>query len=194
MDTLSHVNVLYAKVRAIQTDARHIVAACRIPHRQFHTHEDFFDDDEHSGGAFLLNMLVESEIHNRAVFIMRLYDGTHIGNKRYDAMREAVKSAIDAAPPNRITNVIDCIWQQSKETNTGSGIRGRGSNRRFRGSGRGSNHTKSSHIRADKTYVQIVSPTNPDNPTPRLRYSDGDVDVNELNQAWREHYQEDGQG
>ena len=63
---IQDVNNVYAKLRAMHTDARHIVASFRIPKRNFHTHEDFCDNGEHNGGAFLLNLLVEADIQNRA--------------------------------------------------------------------------------------------------------------------------------
>ena len=116
--SLQEVNTVYAKIKAMHLEARHVVAACKIPHREFHTHEDFLDDDEHGGGAFLLSLLDVSDIRNCAVFVVRLYDGTHIGTKRYDAMRKAVHSAIEAAGVNEITGQVDFLWQRP--------IRGRG--------------------------------------------------------------------
>ena len=136
--TLQEVNLLYAKVRAMNLDARHVIAAVTIPHREFHTHDDFNDDDEHGGGAFLLNLLLESEIVNRVVFVARYYDGTHIGNRRFDAMRAAIKSAIDAAPTNKVSGRIDGIWQRNLNTTFGirGGHGGRGAGNRGQGPGR----------------------------------------------------------
>ena len=89
-----------------------MVCAFRIPHRSFHTHQDFQDDQEHNGGSFLLRLLVDSGIQNRAIFVVRDYDGTHIGSKRYDGMCDAVKAALAKAPKNAVTNNFDVIWEK----------------------------------------------------------------------------------
>ena len=108
--TLKDVNLAYGKVRAMHADARHVVCSCRLPSRNFHTHQDFCDDDEHSGGQFLLQLLEASEIMNRAIFVVRYYDGTHIGPSRFRAMRDAVASAIDKSSHNKVTGQFDTIW------------------------------------------------------------------------------------
>ena len=110
--SLSDVNVIYSKLRSLFTEARHITCAFTIPHRVFQNHQDFYDDEEHNGGSFLLQLLTESKIQNRAIFVVRLYDGTHIGSKRYDAMRDAAKSALSKAPKNPITGKFDLIWEK----------------------------------------------------------------------------------
>ena len=129
--TLEEVNNIYTKLRALYTDARHIVCAFNLPHRLFHTHQDFFDDDEHSGGAFLLQLLTEANIVNRVLFVVRRYNGTHIGSKRYDAMRNAVKSALTRAGKNPITGNFDMVWDRVVKTPS------QYSNQPIRGRGRG---------------------------------------------------------
>ena len=70
----------------------------------------FYEDDEHNAGAFLLDLLVNSDIMNRAIFVVRKYDGDHIGADRYKAMFDVVCAAVDKAPLNSVTNRIDKIW------------------------------------------------------------------------------------
>ena len=48
------------------------------------------------------------------MFVVRIYDGTHIGKKRYDAMREAVESALNQAKANSITGVHDYLWKETR--------------------------------------------------------------------------------
>ena len=108
--SIKEVNLAYGKIRAIHTDARHVICACRLPDRLFHTHQDFCDDDEHNAGQFLLQLLESSEIMNRVVFVVRYYDGAHIGKKRFVAIRDAAASAVDATAFNTITNSYDTIW------------------------------------------------------------------------------------
>ena len=126
--TVAEINDAYAKLRSIYMQARHIICGYALPHRSFHTHQDFYDDDEHNGGAFLLQLLHDSNITNRAIFVVRLYDGEHIGSKRFDAMREAVSSALAQAGKNPITGNYDILWDSSKENHQGHGqgsIRGK---------------------------------------------------------------------
>ena len=65
---IQEVNMAYAKVKAIHSDARHVVGAFRIPNTDFHTHQDFYDNDEHSVGERLLQLLSDAGIFNRALF------------------------------------------------------------------------------------------------------------------------------
>ena len=108
--TIEEVNDLYGKVKSLNVEARHVVCAFRLPHRNFHTHQDFVDDEEHNGGAYLLRLLTDSDIKNRAIFVARTYDGTHLGSRRYDAMREAVASALAKAGKNIYTDRYDVLW------------------------------------------------------------------------------------
>ena len=124
--SIEEVNELYSKIRSFHTDAQHILCSFRLPHREFHTHQDFEDDGEHNGGAFLLQLMMDSGIRNRVLFVVRIYDGTHIGSKRYDAMKDATKSALAAANKNPYTGNYDTLWEQSAGTNPNTPIRGRG--------------------------------------------------------------------
>ena len=126
--SMEEVNVAYTKVHSIHTDARHIVSACRLSGRNFHTCQDFQDDGEHGGGIFLLNLLLDSNIQNRAIFVVQNYDGTHICNKRFEMMHSVVKSALDRAPVNPITGNDNCVWQEENVSSV-SNIRGRGHGR-----------------------------------------------------------------
>ena len=111
--TIEEVNLAYAKIKSLYSDARHIICAFRVAGRNFHTHQDFMDDDEHGGGNYLLKLLEDSEIRDRAVFVARSYDGTHIGKRRYKAMFDAVKSALEKSPLNSVNNRHDVLWSSS---------------------------------------------------------------------------------
>ena len=111
--TIDEANTTLAKIRGLHTDARHVICACRIPGKNFHMCQDYVDDNEHGGGSYLLNLLVNSEIQNRILIVVRSYDGQHIGEKRYQLMWEAAKSAVDHAPINEVTGKNNCIWETS---------------------------------------------------------------------------------
>ena len=112
---LQEVNIAYAKVKALHTDARHILCAVRLPGRDFHVNRDFCGDDEHGGGIYLLRTLMLSEVQNQAIFIVRVYDGKHIGLRRFQAMFDAASSAVDRAPVNTVTGEHDKLWQQQQQ-------------------------------------------------------------------------------
>ena len=59
VETLQQVNEAYAKVRAMYSEARHVICAFRIPHGQHHLHEDYQDDNEHGAGRILLKRNVQ---------------------------------------------------------------------------------------------------------------------------------------
>ena len=100
--SLEEVNSAYIKVRTMNSKARHVVAAWVIPGRSFATLADSQDDDEHGMGETILNQMELSDVTNRAVFVARYYDGTHIGPKRYDAFMNAARNALLAQPLNEI--------------------------------------------------------------------------------------------
>ena len=104
---MSDVNAAYAYVCSNQASARHVLGAYSIPGRAFHTLKDSYDDDEHGVSAELLDILESSNINNKAVFVARFYDGTHIGKKRIDAIIEAARNAILTRPRNTITGKND---------------------------------------------------------------------------------------
>ena len=113
--SIEEVNHHYTKLRSFHTDSRHIICACRIVGRNFFINQDFLDDDEHGAGNILLNMLLESQIQNRVLFVVRTYDGTHIGLKRFELIKKAASSAIDRAPVNKVTGLHDCVWNSTED-------------------------------------------------------------------------------
>ena len=101
--SVQEANSAYAKVRTYHTDARHVICACKVPGTNHHTNQDWVDDDEHGGGDFLMELMDKGGITNRVLFVVRYYDGTHIGTSRFDAMYDAIKSVMLHASFNSIT-------------------------------------------------------------------------------------------
>ena len=130
--SIEDVNVAYAKIRALHTDGRHAICSFRMPGRSFHTQQDFFDDDEHNGGSYLLNLLTAADIQSRAIVVVRIYDGTHIGPRRFNAIFDAAKSAVEKMPRNVITGKLDKVWYLDNRANNGK-YPGRYQNRGMRG-------------------------------------------------------------
>ena len=115
-------NIVYAKIKSIHPKARHVIGACRVPGREFHKCQDFYNDGEHQARAVLLGMLLDSEIQNRAVFVVSKYNGDHIGSKRFNLMQDAVKSAVDRAPVNHVTGNHNTIWNRDFQPRQHNGV------------------------------------------------------------------------
>ena len=124
------VNYGYAKVRTLHPGARHAMAAWSLPGRSFHTLKDSEDDEEHGVSNAILEILERSNIENKAVFVVRDYDGTHIGPKRVDVVREASRKVLLAKSFNPILQVhqrplAEDTTRKPPQYNKGS-YRGRG--------------------------------------------------------------------
>ena len=75
--------------------SRHNLATYRIYNpTSAKTVEGWEDDGEHGGGRTLRNYLQKRNLTNIAVFLSRGSEGTHLGNRRYQLMEEAVESAL----------------------------------------------------------------------------------------------------
>ena len=96
-------------MKAIHVKAQHIVCACRVPGEKHLICQDFIDDDEHGMGDYLLKILTCSKIQNCVVFVVHNYEGQHIGEERYGAVLEVIKSAVHSAPINKYTGCNDKI-------------------------------------------------------------------------------------
>ena len=81
-----------------------------LPGRNFAVLQDFQDDQEHSAGRHLLKLLVDADIYNRAVFVVRYYGGEHLGPSHFNAFVEAAQSAITHDPYNHVTKSNQTPW------------------------------------------------------------------------------------
>ena len=68
--------------------------------------------------------------------MVRSYDGTHIGKRRFNAIFRVAASAVEAKPENEVTGKIDKIWYLEREHKGGDG-------KLFKGRGRG--YTRGTH-------------------------------------------------
>ena len=124
VNSIKDVNNAYAKLKSLNMSARHIMCAFRIPHENSLIHQDYADDDEHAGGKILLDALTKSEIYNKAVFVVRKYDGQHIGPQRFEAILEVAKSAFTLNPLNKITGENQFFWTGDSKVKRSRKIRG----------------------------------------------------------------------
>ena len=126
--TIHDVNAAYVHVLNEEPEARSVMCGFRIPGRPFHTLQDYCDDNEHGGGHTILRMLVRSEIVNRAMFVARIFQGEHIGKKRFKGIEQAVRSAITRGSYNEVTKSHQFPWNPKTwnegERNTYGSTRG----------------------------------------------------------------------
>ena len=96
--TIDEVNRAYEYVRFHNFNARHIICAFRLPGPVFPEYQDYEDWDEHNAGRTLLDYMIDAELENRAIFIVRNYEGTHIGAKRFECLIDVAKWAVNYKP------------------------------------------------------------------------------------------------
>ena len=121
----SEVQKAYDYVKSQMPDARHVICAYRMPGRNFHELQGYVDDDEWGAGAFVFRILEQADIQNRAIFVARQYDGTHIGKERFSAIEKAVKAVLTKTPYNKVTGDNDYI-NTNFVGHRSSALRGRG--------------------------------------------------------------------
>ena len=96
--------------------------------------EDYEDQEEHRSGNLLLSFLEKEGINNHAIYVARIYNGTHIGGKRLEAILDAAKSALIHGPFNCVTkehqqakknlSVCDILMGRRQQSYSNASIRG----------------------------------------------------------------------
>ena len=92
--THQEIREVYQKIKLLHPASRHIICAFNLVGLPTYLNQDFCDDDDYSCGRVLLNLLVSNSIKSTAVFVVRQFGGSKLGNKRFTCMIEAAKSAI----------------------------------------------------------------------------------------------------
>ena len=113
VDSVEDVNKAYEQVCYQNLNVHHVICAFRLPGPVLPELQDYEDDDEHGAGKTLLDYMIKADIENRALFIVRNYDGTHIGVKCFDCIIDAAKWAVNYKPLNSIMNKYQFSWQKS---------------------------------------------------------------------------------
>ena len=104
VNSLKDVRKLYVKAKLVQPAARHIVCAYWIKGEgQPFYNQDFCDDEEPAAGRAVLNVLINNNMENRAVFIARKFGGIKMGSSRFECYQQAAKSAIGMCSWNPFT-------------------------------------------------------------------------------------------
>ena len=109
-NNMKEANDAYSKVKALHMNARHVMCGARIPGNELYLNEGYEDDGEHGGGKFMLDLLRSNEIEYRAVFVARVYNGTHIKEQRWTEIEKAVMSAVNRSAMNKFTGQHQLMW------------------------------------------------------------------------------------
>ena len=109
--TIQHVNFYYEVMRAMHLSARHIVMAFRLP-GHFLANCDGEDDGEYGAARMVKEALKHSNITHRMLFVTRHYEGTHIGQSRFESYLRAARSAIIHHSDNQFAGTVDVPWSE----------------------------------------------------------------------------------
>lgn len=91
LDSLNDVHLAYIKMFQLYPHADHIVAAFAVEDQ-----EGYQDNGEFGAGYRVLNVIRDAKLFNVAVFVIREYDGQHLGPQRFDIIRDLSQKALEA--------------------------------------------------------------------------------------------------
>ena len=94
VNSFKDVQKAYAKVKDANLAAAHILCGYRIFAKDFPFKQDFSNDGDHQIGKVILDILKTQGVFNVAVFIVRYYDGDHIGPQRFNIVHRLTEQAI----------------------------------------------------------------------------------------------------
>ena len=99
----AEVQNAYMNIKLSNAGARHVVCAWNIPGANRHVCEDYQDDDEHSAGQALLDLLIKNGITHRAIFVAR-YVGDKLNRMRLLQYAKAAQAVVHISMLNPLCN------------------------------------------------------------------------------------------
>ena len=90
ISSTTEAKLAYKKVKQLVPDADHIMMSY-----VFRQYSGYHDDGEHAAGKKLSSILADRNATNTAVFVTRVFPGTHIGPKRFIYIEKAAKEALN---------------------------------------------------------------------------------------------------
>ena len=88
------VKKAYLKIKDANLGVAHIMCGYRLFGPIIHNLQDYSDDGDYGLGTAILAELKTQGVFNIAVFVVRNYDGIHIGQIRFDIVRELVQEML----------------------------------------------------------------------------------------------------
>ena len=96
--SLDDARLGYMKLKMQFGDATHISMANRLAGIDYANMQDFSDDREHGAGRNLLQILAEQGAMNKAIFVIREYDGVNLGQLRFALLKQVAAAALKKVP------------------------------------------------------------------------------------------------
>ena len=166
-NSIEDIQKVYMKLCLNHAEARHIVCCWNVPGVNEYESADSCDDGELGVSLPILQMMLQNQVENRAIFTVRNY-GEKLYSERIPQYKSVAKKIIEAFPFNSITNKQQQIIEDEAvpegadktyagvvKTPPGSRGRARGratgpakTNARGRGRGRGGSGARGRPIRA----------------------------------------------
>ena len=88
----------YKKVKEANLAAAHILCTWRICHPDFHDRQDYSDDGDYNMGREILYSLKFQGVINVTVFVVRYYDGKHIGPEHFNIVQRLTHNVLSKVP------------------------------------------------------------------------------------------------
>ena len=103
-NNLETVRKAYMSVKLANPRARHIICAWNLAAGGMdHEIKDYQDDEDFGCGCVLLDMMIENNIIQRAIYVARYTNMEKLGNGRFNAYLQAAKNVLEQAPYNHLT-------------------------------------------------------------------------------------------
>ena len=104
----------YMKIRLSNARARHIICAYRLPGTPDFIYNDSCDDDDFGMGRVILDLMKQSKITNKAIFIVRHCSKIKMGSERAICYKKAAENVMIDYPYNELLNVNQTVDTSDK--------------------------------------------------------------------------------
>ena len=98
VNSFAEVKKAYSKIKEANLAASHVPCGYRIFGSAMPFKQDFADDFDIGLGRTILNVLKQRGVYNIAVFVVRHFDGEHIGPARFEIVKEMTESILATIP------------------------------------------------------------------------------------------------
>ena len=115
------VKAAYVKVKRMNPSALHVGLGYRLPGLDVSKQQSYEDDSEHGCGRVIFELLENSQIEHRAVFVVRYYGNEHLGPVRFSLIQAAAKSAITRSSFNAILQMHQFVNLPERRKDMGKG-------------------------------------------------------------------------
>ena len=91
VNEINDVKLAYIQLKKCFPKMAHIICAFRMAHLTDLANQDYVEDGEDGGGRTLLNVLIDMDIRNKALFVTSHHGGENLGGRRFDLIKQVDK-------------------------------------------------------------------------------------------------------